>query len=556
MGFKRILALALSALMLLIPVLSIAETSDFSAGDLTMTTISESYLNGYQINVSMGFDVEEGALLAQSEKAKAVAALLEKAVVDVSFYDDFGTARIRGGVTLDGVELVTGDMLIFEDGSMQLVTSLTGNMAFTLPADSMSAEGLMRLAAQKMRNEGAVDMTEETAMQRLYVASQDMASTLVNLLLGWVSGTQMKTGELYTFDYDTYIDATDTRDAVATRMIGKIEGNDLLRFLWNMASHIRDDEFAFLSALTYSITDLGVTRYDMHALADRLFPGEIDHEALMVQPSSEIADDGVPVTVEDVRYFFCKLEQNLMDAWGENTLNDLSSMIVSYDDYGLMVGFDAHLGRFSKSYPYEGDFTYSIRTDDDWQRLHTSHGELLIQNNQRVIGDLDMKLGQDVEGVKSSHFNGQMDLVDQTSGESIGFGILSALDFALTEDGAGENIEASADLLINRTGESTPVIEADFVAESQLTDLGLALSGQVNVGVIEVAKAAVKLNVTCTEYEETTFAGGQAVNLAENMTAEQIDAIKSTIKSSSTGLGLKLALKPAVAANLLKLLGE
>lgn len=556
MGFKRILALALSALMLLIPMLSIAETSDFSAGDLTMTTISESYWNGYQINVSMGFDVEEGALLAQSEKAKAVAALLEKAVVDLSFYDDFGTARIRGGVTLDGVELVNGDMLIFEDGSMQLVTSLTGNMAFTLPAGSISVEGLMQLVAEKTRNKGAVDTSEETALKRLYIASQDMASTLINLLLGWVSGTQMKTGELYTFDYETYIEATDIRDAVATRMIGKIEGGDLLRFLWNIASHIRDDEYAFLSALTYSITDLGATRYGVHALADRLFPGEIDHEALMLQPSSEIADDGASVNVDDIRYFFCKLEQNLMDAWGENTLNDLSSMIVSYDDYGLMVGFDAHLGRFSKNYPYEGDFTYSIRTDDDWQRLHTSHGELQIQNNQRVIGDLDMQLGQDVDGVKSSHFNGQLDLVDQTSGESIGFGILSSLDFALTGDGAGESIEASADLLLNCTGESTPVIEADFVADSQLTDIGLALSGQMNVGVSEVAMATVKLNVTCTEYEETTFAGGQAVNLADDMTAEQIDAIKSTVKSSAAALGVKLALKPALAANLLKLLGD
>lgn len=553
MGFKRILALVLSAVMLLSPVLSIAESADFSAGDLTLTTISESYFNGYQINVSMGFDVEEGALLAQNEKAKAVAALLEEAVVDLSFYDDFGTARIRGGVTLGGVELVTGDMLIFEDGSMQLVTSLTGNMAFTLPAGSMSAEGLMQLVMEKTRNESS---SKEPALKRLYTVSQDMASTLINLLLGWVSGTQMNTGELYTFDYDTYIEETDTRDAVATRMIGKIVGGDLLRFLWNVAAHIRDDEYEFLSALTYSISDLGVTRYDVHQLADRLFPDEIDCEALSVTPSSEIEDADWPVTLDDVRYFVCKLEQNLMNAWGENTLNELSSMIVSYDDYGLMVGFDAHLARFSKNYPYEGDFTYSIHTDDDWQRMHTSHGELQIQNNQRVIGDLDMQLGQDVDGIKSSHFNGQLDLVNQTSGESIGFGILSSLDFALTEDGEGENIEAGADLLINRTGESTAVVEADFVADSQLTDLGLALSGVLNISVSEVATAAVKLNVTCTEYEETTFEGGQAVNLAEKLSAEQIDAIKSTVKNDALALGVKLALKPTLAANLLKLLED
>ncbi|MBR5288995.1 MAG: hypothetical protein IKU34_10475 [Clostridia bacterium] len=553
MGFRRILALVLSAIMLLTPVMTMAEAPAFSAGDLTLTTIAESYSGGYQINVSLGFDVDTNAVSSMGEKTKAAAVLLEKAKVDLSFYDDFGTARIRGALAMDGVELVNADMLVFEDGSVQLLTSLTGNMAFTLPAGAVSQEGLMRLLTPEWTMENAGEMSP---FRRLSSLSQNMLSTLINLLLGWVSATQMETGELYVFDYDSYIDATAERDAVATRMIGKIRSSDLIRFVWGIVAHIRDREHEFQSALAYSIAEFGVTRYQARQLTDSLFPEDaIDHEQLGVTPSSEIADDGAPVMYWDVYYFLCKLEQNLMNAWGENTIDNTSSMIVSYDDYGEMVGLDIGLNRVSRNYPYEGDFVYSRVTDENWQYLHTAHGELQVQDNKRVIGDLALHKGEDVGGTKAHYLNGQMDLVNRSSGESVGFGVNSSLNFVLSENGESESIEANADLMLNITGESSMLLDTNLSAVSELTDTGLVLSGQLNVGVMNLPQAAVNVTVTCGEYDEAPFEGGQAVDLSGELTQEQLDKIKSTVKSNAAALGVKLAFKPAVLGNLLKLTG-
>ena len=548
MGFKRVLALALSALLMLTPVLSMAEAPAFAAGDLTIETIAESFSGGYQIDVSFGFDVDANAVSSQSEKMKAAAVLLEKTKIDMSFYDDFGTARIRGSLTMDGTQIVSGDMLVFEDGSMQLMTSLTNNLVFTLPAGSLTQEGIMGLTGL------TGDENSASAFERLADAMPNMISTLLNLLLGWVSATQMETGELYTFDYETYIDATETRDAVATRMIGKIKSNDLLRFAWGIVAHIRDREHEFQSALAYSIAELGVTRYQARQLTDRIFANdEIDHEALSVTPSSQVEDNGAPLTYDDVYYFLCKLEQNMMNAWGDNTLKEVSSMVVSYDDYGAMVGLDMDFRPVSKNYPYEGNLVYSSVTDENWQVKYMAHGELQVQEDARVIGDMAIQRGEDVDGVKASYLNGQIDLVDQSSNQSVGFGVNTALDFALTPDGNGESIEANADLLLNLTGESSVLLDTDFSAVSELTDLGLALSGQFSVEAFGLPKAAVNMTVVCSEYEDTPFEGGQAVDLSGEMTQEQLEMIEKTVKGKAAALGVKLALKPVVLGNLLKL---
>ncbi len=552
MGIRRALALLLSAMMLLTPVMGSAEGYGFSAGDLTLDTLSESYAGGCQINASFGFDVDKEALAVLGDEVKAAGALLDMMQVNLSFYDDFGTARIRGGMTLDGVQVVSGDMLIFEDGSVQLVTSLTGNMAFTLPAGTVTEEGIHL-------PDSDVEWTDKTADQvhpfkRLEYASQDMSSTLINLLLGWVSGTQMETGELYTFDYETYIDATDTRDAVATRMIGKIEGNDLLRFLWNVVSQLRDREHDFQSALAYSIAEFGVTRKMVRQAADTLFPDdEVDFEIFPVTPSDQILDDGALITYEDVYYFLCKLEASLMNAWGENTLNEISSMIVSYDDFGEMVGFDAQLRPFTRNYPYEGDFTYSVRTDEDWQRMHTAHGELQVFDGKRIIGDMDAKQGEAVGDVNESHFNGQIDVVDQASGQSVGIGVLSSLMYTLAPDGMGESIEANADLMLNETGVGVKLIDTDFNAVSALTDMGLVLTGVLNLNVLGLLDAAVNVNVECVEYEDEPFEGGQAVDLSGELTDEQLKNIKDAVKQNALAIAPKFALKPAVLGNLLTL---
>ena len=552
MGFRRLLALLLSAMMLLTPVMATAEEYAMPAGELTTTAIADSYYGGYQINVQFGFDVDTAALSAASERMKAAAVLLEKAKVALSFYDDFGTARIRGAMSLDGVEVASGDMLIFEDGSVQLVTSLTGNNAFTLPAGTVTEEGIHLPQIEAMTlNEYA----ETSAFENLKAATPNVISTVINLLLGWVSGTQMETGELYVFDYDTYIDATETRDGVASRMIGKIQSRDLTRFMTNIVTYIRDKEHDFTAALAMCIGKLGLTRYEGRQLIDALFPDEVvDTEYYMVQPTAEIRNDPALFMYDDLRYLLCKLELSLIDSWaGDEAMDTASSMIVSYDDYGAMVGFDAELAKFSKAFPYEGDFTYSIKTDDDWQRKHSAHGELQVYNNQRVIGDLDIQFGEDVGGVNASHFRGQIDLVDLGNGAAAGLGVDSMLNFALTPDMDGESIEVNADLLLNADGESMPLVDTDFSAISKLTDMGIEMTGAVDVQIAGVPKTTVNVSIVSGEYDEAPFEGGQAIDLSGEISEAQLESIKNAAALEAAGLAVKFAFKPTVTGNALKL---
>lgn len=554
MGMKRMISLLLSALLLLTPGLSVAEGYDYLAGELTGAAISDSYVGGYQINVNLGFNVDEATAAALGDQMRAIASLMNKAQLQLSFYDDFGTARIRAKAVLDGVDVASADMIVGEDGSVQMVTSLTGNMALTLPAGTVTENGV------SLPKEELV-YTEETFSQlpaedRLKITGSNMVSTLLNLLLGWVSATQMETEELYVFDYDTYIDATETRDAVSSRMIGTIRSTDLVNFLWSVVSHIRDKEYEFMDALAVCLGDMGVTRYDARRLADAIYSGPMSEPeaAAFFQPSSEILDNGAPITYQDVRYFLWKVADSLMDAWGHVSTEN-SSMIVSYDDFGQMVGFDAELVRFTESYPFQGNFLYSLRTDDYWQRLHTAHGELQVTDSQRIVGDLSVQQGEDVDGVNESHFIGQMDLIDQAVGSAMGFGVVSGWNYAIGEGGASEAIEGNADLMLNLNGESMTLVDASLSALTQTTDYGFVLNGQAQLIVPMLPQATISVNVESGDYDEVPFTGGQAVDLSKELTEAQLESIKSAAKAEAAGLMVKFALHPGVLADLMTLAG-
>ena len=553
MGFRRMLALCLSAMMLLTPVTAPAEAYALPAGELAATTLADSYYGGYQVNAQFGFDVDTAELSSESETLKAAAVLLEKANVTLSFYDDFGTARIRAAMSLDGVDVFSGDMLIFEDGSVQLVTNLTGNIAFTLPAGTVSEDGI---ALPQIEALAVNEYNDTSAFENLKRTTPNMISTVINLLLGWVSATQMETGELYTFDYDNYIEATEKRDAVASRMIGKIRSQDFSRFVWNIITHIRDKEHDFQAALAMCIGKMGLTRYNGRQIIDALFPNQVvDPEIYFIQPSEEIEDTPALFMYDDLRYLLCKLDLCLFGAWaGDEIMDTTSSMIVSYDDFGAMVGFDAELAKFSKAYPYEGNFTYSIKTDDDWQRMHSAHGEMQVTDSQRVLGDLDMKLGEDVDGVKASYLRGQMDLVDQKDGSAIGFGLDTALEFALTPEDDGENIQGNADVMLNINGEGTMLVDTDLSAAAKATELGLALTGTLDVRVQDMPKTTITVGIDCVEYDEAPYQGGQALDLTGEISDAQLEEIKNTVTAKAAALALKFALKPTVTGNALKLM--
>ena len=319
----RAMSLAIAAAMLTAPAASLAEAS-YDAGELTKTVIADSYEAGNQINldVALGLDVQEKA---DSERMRAAASLLGKSRLHLSFYDDFGTARIRATLNVDNVDLLTADVLVFEDGSVQAMTNLTGKLVLALPAGSITDGGLSLNSLTETDVEYDFDTKEGReafntlpARTRLAITGNDMISMLINHLLGWVSYMQMDNdGEFYVFD-DTYIDETDTRDAVAQRMLGTIKADSFTTLFLNITQTIADEKGDFQQALADVLAEAGVTRCQARQFIDALLTEEtIDPAVDYVQPSYFIIHDNdtSPIQYDDVSYFFKKLNKSAQRVW-------------------------------------------------------------------------------------------------------------------------------------------------------------------------------------------------------------------------------------------------
>ena len=567
---QRMIAFLTAAVMLITPAASLAEEWAAPAGEVTMTAISDSYIGGEQINLSAALGLETaldsetlGAMLGMDaetagKKLEAITSLLEKCTLEMSFYDDFGTARIHGSLMLDGVSLISGTALVFEDGSMQMMTSLTGKMVLTMPAGTFSEReqiDIFSLMYGDVGGEEEVAVEDMTALDRLKATSSDLLVTVLSHLLGWVSGIQMETGELYTFD-DTYLEPTDVRDGVAQRMIGKIYSGHFIGLFWQTIVTIRDNCGAFQQALADYLAECGVTRYQVRQVIDGMFPNQIMDPAVdWVQPSASIPDDGALCTMDDVAYAVKKLAKWIDDIWYEAIETDLS-MIVSYDDYGAMVGFDAMVPKFVETLPYEGSFTYSIKTDDFWQRKHTSHGEMQVFDGNRIVGDMSIQFGEDVDGVNANHFIGSVDVVNKEAGTSMGVGVDSKMDFTAVdaEDGSrGETFEGRAALQIREGGEAVSILNADVIGETTTGEHGFAVTAAAGLDLAGMAKLTANVNLERAEYEDIEFAGGEAVDLTA-LDDDQLDKIKNVVVGNATGMALSLAMRPGVLSDVMALI--
>ena len=569
---QRLTALLLSAGMLLAPVASLAEGESYTipSGEVTTTALSDAYVGGEQINVTADFELStllDGDTLAMlldtdaetaGKKLEALIRLVDKCTLSLSFYDDFGTARVHADLALGNTSLFSGTALIAEDGSAQIMTNLTGSLVLALPAGTFTGTSfdVMDLLYGDFSAEvdESVPFTELPAKERLRITTTDTLVMIVQHLLGWVSGTQMETGELYTFD-DTYLDATDTRDAVAQRMIGKISTYSFMRLLNNIATTLRDDQGLFQQAIADVLAEYGVTRYQVRQVVDSLLVNEyIDPAEDWVQPSSAIADDGALCELDDIAYFFKKLHKSTTRMMVDHT-DETMSMIVSYDDYGGMVGFDATVPKINAQWPFEGDFTYSIRTDDNWQRIHTSHGELQVYNNNRLVGDLSLQFGEDVDGLNANHAVGQLDVVNLDDGSSKGLGLVSSLDFTASGEAEArtEGFEGRAAIQLRTDGEGFDVLSGSVTGETQTQDDAFTISADAGVSLAGMVDLTAHLTAENVEAEDVSFSGGEAVDLSDP-TEEQIQRVKDEIVGQAASLTISLATQFDVIGDLMTLI--
>lgn len=569
---QRLTALLLSAGMLLAPVASLAEGESYTipSGEVTTTALSDAYVGGEQINVTADFELStllDGDTLAMlldtdaetaGKKLEALIRLVDKCTLSLSFYDDFGTARVHADLALGNTSLFSGTALIAEDGSAQIMTNLTGSLVLALPAGTFTGTSfdVMDLLYGDFSAEvdESVPFTELPAKERLRITTTDTLVMIVQHLLGWVSGTQMETGELYTFD-DTYLDATDTRDAVAQRMIGKISTYSFMRLLNNIATTLRDDQGLLQQAIADVLAENGVTRYQVRQVVDSLLVNEtIDPAQDWVQPSASIADDGALCELDDIAYFFKKLHKSTTRMMVDHT-DETMSMIVSYDDYGGMVGFDATVPKINAQWPFEGDFTYSIRTDDNWQRIHTSHGELQVYNNNRLVGDLSLQFGEDVDGLNANHAVGQLDVVNLDDGSSKGLGLVSSLDFTASGEAEArtEGFEGRAAIQLRTDGEGFDVLSGSVTGETQTQDDAFTISADAGVSLAGMVDLTAHLTAENVEAEDVSFSGGEAVDLSDP-TEEQIQRVKDEIVGQAASLTISLATQFDVIGDLMTLI--
>lgn len=559
---KRVTALVLSASVALTPALSMAQSvSSYFAGELTGSAVAGRYEAGDQLNMTVKLDlgVQEGM---DSPRAKALASLLKKSEISLSVYDDAGTAHVHADVATDGVTLFTADALIYEDGSVQAMTNLTGKLVLALPEGTVSQSGMSLeslIYGADISEEEETQLADLPAFDRLRITASDVGMVILSHLLGWVSSTQRDSGVLYVFD-DTYLEPTQTRDGVAQRMIGSIDANEFCTLLYNIVATVGDEEGDFQQALADCLAELGVTRAQVRQVVDVLLTEEtIDPATDWVEPSYYIVNepDGSLCEYDDVSYFFKKLFKCVDKIW-EESLDTTLSLVVSYDDYGKMVGFDAELPKFTENLPYEGMFNYSLKTDENWQTLHTAHGELQVFDNNRIVGDLSALNGEDISGVNANYLTGYIDVVDQDTGNAVGLGVDTAMDYETFVNDKGldeETFTGGVSLNVRENGEGVDVATATIDGSTTTDGTDFAMQAEASLAVPGQAQLNVSVTLNPSEKEEVAFAGGQAIDLT-NLGDAQLEMVKKEVRAQGVGLSMSLITHPGVLTDLMTLISK
>ena len=341
-------------------------------------------------------------------------------------------------------------------------------------------------------------------------------------------------------------------------MVGTIDADKFNTLFWNISATICETQGKFQQALADVLAENGVTRYQARQVIDSIFKDEqIDPAVDYVQPSHAVADDGALCTYNDVSYFFKKLVKYTNNAWEYSTDNVLK-MIVSYDDFGETVGFDAELPQFTEVLPYEGAFTYSVKHDENEQPIVTSHGELQLLNDQRLVGDVKMKGGLDVNGVKDSSLNGYLDLKDTKADTAMGLGVNSVSHFVVEPDDDGADVEhftGSVALSYRDNGEDEYSLIAAVEGNTKTDGDAFATLADVSLTLTDIFKLGANVTLEQADYEEIEFAGGQAIDMTQ-LTDAQLDQIQNEVTQQAAKLSASLVLHPGVLANLLTLVSD
>ena len=199
-----------------------------------------------------------------------------------------------------------------------------------------------------------------------------------------------------------------------------------------------------------------------------------------------------------------------------------------------------------------------MKHDENEQALTTTHGELQLYNDNRLVGDLTAKIGQDVHGMSESSLNGYLDLCNTADGSSVGFGVNGASNFTVEKNDNNEDTEAftgSLGLSLRKDGENSKSAVTAFEGKTVTDGNSFTTNADVSLAVTDWAKLTANVTLEQVEYEEIAFAGGQAIDVT-NISGEEIEKIKSEVLSAGTKISMALLVKPDVLTDLLTVVGQ
>ena len=239
------------------------------------------------------------------------------------------------------------------------------------------------------------------------------------------------------------------------------------------------------------------------------------------------------------------------------TLKQVSAQLLDIHgqhEHQLLLDSKNHIGYLDE---YAADEVRPLLAENE-QPIVTSHGELQLLNDQRLVGDVKMKGGLDVNGVKDSSLNGYLDLKDTKADTAMGLGVNSVSHFVVEPDDDGADVEhftGSVALSYRDNGEDEYSLIAAVEGNTKTDGDAFATLADVSLTLTDIFKLGANVTLEQADYEEIEFAGGQAIDMTQ-LTDAQLDQIQNEVTQQAAKLSTSLVLHPGVLANLLTLVSD
>lgn len=551
---KRILSLVISMVMLLTPVFSLGEemAAACPAGALMPAAVIGAYSAGGQVDLDVKLALAP-ASETPDEVTKAVVTLLDKFQLQVSAHQEEDAAAVYAVVDIDPVNLLTANVRLHEDSTVEAMTSFTGNYVLTLPAGALEKEEAAANVSLRdfdlESEEGLAVFRALPAMDRIKLLLGDGGPQMLSKLMGWVTMTQMTSGgQLFAFD-ETPVEATENRGPVARRMVIKVKAASFAQLLSTLVSQLGEAPAELPVAIADLLAEAGITRAQAQMAAQAIFAQEEADPAAAMDESLLTA----PVQGEDVALVLQQLTK-LMEVVCANPTENEISIVISFGEQGGLAGVDVDLQQFTTLLPFAFKAAYSSKADENAKLLHNVQLESQINPENKVVVNADVKLGQDVNGKNDSYIIVAADMVNQ-NGFAMGVGLNANLGFEMVAEEAGVSELLAGGLMVNMrmNGSEMPMFGAELSGKTTMGAEGFNTVGKLTLPAGEMGMLTIDVAIASGEPEAVPFTAVDIIDVTQ-LDEAAMATIQTELDNQVMRLGMQLINLPDVMGSLLAVL--